>query len=122
MSAQKPISRYGGGQAFNTLDDTKTHARPYRSTQVAGSTNPTHTPSVAARPTSGLPTIASLSDWAHLLHTTTDSELMRIVNELVTVPGPPCPNISSIALITADLVQHFTHFRKRKISLTNEGM
>ena len=108
-SAQNPISRYGGGQAFSTPDNTKTQARPYRSPPTPGSTNPTHITQISAGPASGLPIIASISDWAHLLYTTTDYELTRIVNELVTDPEPPCPTISLIALITPELVQHFTH-------------
>jgi len=109
MYAQKASSRYAGGQAFSTLDIAKPHARPYRSPHATASTNHNHTSTGTTGKNSGLPTINSVTDWAHLLHASTDSEFPRIVTTLVAAPGPPCLDNSSVALITPDMVQHFTY-------------
>ena len=50
-----------------------------------------------------------MSEWAHFLHTTTDTDFTNIVNALARDQGPPCLDSSSMALITPDIVHHFTH-------------
>ena len=104
-----PPSRLGGGQPFSCLTTSRPHSRKNRNTPALH-IHRTYLAEVETSPQDrDLTYITKMEDWAHLLQTHTHSEFASLANKYTNNMCPPCHDSSSVALITPDLVQHFTY-------------